>query len=70
MIRWRDAPRTGPEVAGALRAAGLRITASRVAVLSEVMATKHVTAEQVAGAVRDRVGTISTQAASMTCSGP
>ncbi len=45
-----------------LRGAGLRVTASRVAVLSEVTAGEHVTADQVASRVRNRVGTISTQA--------
>ncbi|HEY2769902.1 MAG TPA: Fur family transcriptional regulator [Solirubrobacteraceae bacterium] len=55
-----------------LRCAGLRVTASRVAVLAEVSERKHVSAEQVAHAVRDRLGTISTQAvydvlAALTC---
>jgi Fur family ferric uptake transcriptional regulator len=53
---------TEVDVAGTLRAAGLRVTAPRVAVLSEVMAGKHVNADQVASAVRDRIGAISTQA--------
>ena len=48
--------------AAALRAAGLRITASRLAVLSAVANGKHVTAEEVAVSARDRVGSISTQA--------
>lgn len=46
----------------ALRDAGLRITASRLAVLSAVAEGKHLTADQVASAARGRVGTISTQA--------
>jgi Fur family transcriptional regulator, stress-responsive regulator len=50
------------DVAEALRDAGLRVTASRVAVLSEVTAGKHMTADDVALAVRSRIGTISTQA--------
>lgn len=50
------------DLAAALRAAGLRVTASRLAVLCEVTEGKHMTADQVAVAVRDRVGTISTQA--------
>ncbi len=50
------------DLAGVLREAGLRVTGSRVAVLFEVTAGNHVTAEQVAAAVRDRDGTISTQA--------
>ena len=50
------------DLAAAVRSAGLRVTGSRVAVLSEVTEGKHVTADQVAQAVRDRDGTISTQA--------
>jgi Fur family transcriptional regulator, stress-responsive regulator len=45
-----------------LREAGMRVTASRVAVLSEVRAGRHLTADQVAVGVRDRGGPISTQA--------
>jgi Fur family ferric uptake transcriptional regulator len=45
-----------------LRRAGLRVTAPRIAVLAEVREGKHVSAEQVARAVRGRVGAISTQA--------
>jgi Fe2+ or Zn2+ uptake regulation protein len=45
-----------------LRRAGLRVTATRIAVLGEVSEGQHVSAEQVARAVRDRVGAISTQA--------
>ena len=48
--------------AAALRNVGLRVTASRVAVLSEVTDGKHLTADEVALAVRERIGTISTQA--------
>lgn len=51
------------DLAGVLRDAGLRITASRLAVLSAVTEAQHITAEQVKLDVRDRVGTISTQAA-------
>jgi Fur family transcriptional regulator, stress-responsive regulator len=50
------------DLASALRDAGLRITATRLAVLSEVTEGQHVTADQVTQAVRDRIGTISTQA--------
>jgi Fe2+ or Zn2+ uptake regulation protein len=50
------------EPIAALRDAGLRVTAPRVAVLAEMADGKHVTADQVALAVRDRLGTISTQA--------
>jgi Fur family transcriptional regulator, stress-responsive regulator len=52
---WTDIPAT-------LREAGLRVTAPRVAVLSEIQAGRHMTADQVAAGVRDRVGAISTQA--------
>lgn len=50
------------DLAAALRTAGLRVTASRIAVLSVVTEGQHLTADQIALAVRDRVGTISTQA--------
>jgi Fur family transcriptional regulator, stress-responsive regulator len=53
---------TRVDLAAVLRDAGLRVTASRVAVLSEVTEGKHMTADEVALAVRDRIGTISTQA--------
>lgn len=52
----------GVDLPAALRDAGLRVTASRVAVLSAVGEGRHLTADQVAAAVRGRVGTISTQA--------
>jgi Fur family ferric uptake transcriptional regulator len=52
----------GVALSAALRDAGLRITASRLAVLSAVGEGDHLTADQVASAVRGRVGTISTQA--------
>ena len=52
----------GAVASAALRNAGLRITASRLAVLSAVGEGDHLTADQVASAVRGRVGTISTQA--------
>ena len=55
-------PTSRVDLAAAVRDAGLRVTASRVAVLSEVTEVKHVTADQVALAVRERMGTISTQA--------
>src|SRR5690242_11012139 len=50
------------ELIDALRAAGLRVTAPRIAVLAEMTDAKHMTADQVALAARDRLGTISTQA--------
>ena len=46
----------------AVRAAGLRVTAPRVAVLREVSEHEHVSADHIAQAVRDQLGTISTQA--------
>jgi Fur family transcriptional regulator, stress-responsive regulator len=52
----------GVALPAALRNAGLRVTASRLAVLSAVGDGEHLTADQVASAVRSRVGTISTQA--------
>ena len=55
-------PEGWTDVATTLRAAGMRVTAPRVAVLSEVRAGQHVTADQVAAGVRTRVGPISTQA--------
>ncbi len=49
-------------LAARLREASLRVTAPRIAVLAEVSAVKHVTADQIALSVRMRLGTISTQA--------
>ncbi len=46
----------------ALKDVGLRVTASRVAVLFAVTEGTHMTADQVALAVRARLGTISIQA--------
>jgi Fur family ferric uptake transcriptional regulator len=45
-----------------LRAAGLRATAPRVAVLAEAAAGPHLTVEQIATGARRRLGAISTQA--------
>ena len=45
-----------------LRAAGLRATAPRVAVLAEVSAGPHLTVDQIATGARRRLGAISTQA--------
>lgn len=45
-----------------LRAAGLRITQPRIAVLEWLSGHPHATAEQVATAARARLGTVSTQA--------
>ncbi|MEY9214179.1 transcriptional repressor [Thermobifida halotolerans] len=46
----------------ALRAAGLRVTASRLAILDAVRQGDHLDADRVARAVRGRVGHVSTQA--------
>ena len=45
-----------------LRQAGLRVTKPRLAVLDEVRAESHITADRVAERVRARLGTVSTQA--------
>ncbi|GAA2442008.1 Fur family transcriptional regulator [Actinomadura vinacea] len=45
-----------------LRAAGLRVTAARVALLETVRAGDHLGVEAIAAGVRDRVGHISLQA--------
>jgi Fur family transcriptional regulator, stress-responsive regulator len=45
-----------------LRARGLRVTAQRLAVLRAVTAQPHTTADAVAAAVRDELGTVSVQA--------
>ncbi|MDP9398366.1 MAG: transcriptional repressor [Actinomycetota bacterium] len=57
---------TSPPSSGAaaqsLRAAGLRVTAPRLAVLEELLRGGHVSAEHVTAAVRVRLGAVSTQA--------
>jgi Fur family ferric uptake transcriptional regulator len=53
---------TVQEAATRLRAAGLRATGPRVAVLAEVAAPEHLTVEQIATGARRRLGAISTQA--------
>ncbi|MEV6337051.1 transcriptional repressor [Nocardia vinacea] len=45
-----------------LRAAGLRVTAPRVAVLAAVVARPHSDADRVAATVRETLGSVSTQA--------
>ncbi|MDX6742538.1 Fur family transcriptional regulator [Actinocorallia sp. A-T 12471] len=45
-----------------LRGAGLRVTSARVAILETLRSARHLTAEEVAVKVRERVGTVSTQA--------
>jgi Fur family ferric uptake transcriptional regulator len=51
-----------PHIADRLKEAGLRITGPRVAVLTDVTARPHLTADQIAAAARKRGGVISTQA--------
>lgn len=53
---------TPAELTAALREAGLRVTAPRLAVLDVLAARPHADADAVARAVRDRLGTVSTQA--------
>ncbi|MBX6385383.1 MAG: transcriptional repressor [Microbispora sp.] len=55
------APRT-PNIAEELRAAGLRVTAARVALLETVRSGDHLDVEAIASGVRDRVGHVSLQA--------
>lgn len=45
-----------------LRSAGLRVTQPRLAVLEAVRENSHLAADQVSDRVRDRIGTVSTQA--------
>jgi Fe2+ or Zn2+ uptake regulation protein len=52
----------GPGATQLLRAAGLRITAPRVAVLQVLVERPHVDVETVARVVRERLGSVSTQA--------
>jgi Fe2+ or Zn2+ uptake regulation protein len=58
----QNSPVQGAPTADRLRAAGLRITAPRVAVLEWLADHPHTTAEQVATGVRERLGSVSTQA--------
>ena len=51
-----------PTIAGELRAAGLRVTAARVALLETVRDGDHLGVEAIAAGVRDRVGHVSVQA--------
>jgi Fe2+ or Zn2+ uptake regulation protein len=48
--------------ANRLRSVGLRVTASRLAVLAAVQAGDHLPVEEIALSVRQRIGSISTQA--------
>jgi Fur family transcriptional regulator, stress-responsive regulator len=51
-----------PSIAGELRGAGLRVTATRVALLETVREGDHLGVEAIAAGVRDRVGHVSLQA--------
>ncbi|OXM70668.1 MULTISPECIES: Fur family transcriptional regulator [Amycolatopsis] len=55
-------PHQSSPVRDQLKAAGLRITAPRVAVLEWLAGHPHATADQVAAGVRDVLGSVSTQA--------
>jgi Fur family ferric uptake transcriptional regulator len=56
-------PRSRPEFAAVLRAAGLRVTGPRIAVLATVVATPHLDVDSIAVEVRaGELGKISTQA--------
>lgn len=55
-----DHPEHGAE--SALREAGLRVTAPRLATLAVVEERQHADAEEISVAVRDRLGTVSKQA--------
>lgn len=52
----------GSTEAERLRAVGLRVTAPRLAVLGWLAEHPHTTADEVAGGVREQLGTVSTQA--------
>lgn len=60
MVGAMNDHRTVP--ADQLRAAGLRVTAPRLATLDWLASHPHATAEQVADGVRKRLGSVSTQA--------
>jgi len=53
---------TAPDPIVALRSAGLRVTAPRVATLRVLAERQHASADVVAAAVRTHLGTVSTQA--------
>jgi Fur family ferric uptake transcriptional regulator len=53
---------TDAELAGLLRSASLRVTTPRLAVLAEVRQQPHSDADAIARGVRERIGSVSTQA--------
>jgi Fe2+ or Zn2+ uptake regulation protein len=57
-----DRTASGTKTAERLRAAGLRVTAPRVATLDWLDGHPHSTADEVADGVRERLGSVSTQA--------
>lgn len=57
-----DAAHEERDLAAQLRAAGLRVTAPRLAVLVVIHEHQHAGADAIAAAVRERLGTVSTQA--------
>jgi Fur family transcriptional regulator, stress-responsive regulator len=57
-----ETPAALPSAADALRAAGLRVTAARVALIDTVREGDHLDAEAIAAGVRERVGHVSLQA--------
>lgn len=61
-VTIQPTPALPPAPAAALRGAGLRVTAARVAILETVRVGDHLVAEAIAAGVRDRVGHVSTQA--------
>ncbi len=61
MVAVAEAPR-GREASDALRAAGLRVTAVRLAVMDALARRPHADADTVITAVRERLGSVSPQA--------
>ena len=57
-----DRPRAAGDGPQELRANGLRVTAPRLAVLAAARAGDHATVGDIAGAAREQIGSISTQA--------
>lgn len=62
LIDSRDEGQTVEHADDRLRAAGLRVTRPRLAVLAEVGAHPHASVETIAAGARDRLGSVSTQA--------
>lgn len=55
-------PVSEPRLQAVLRTAGLRVTAPRLATLTVVAERPHAEADEIASAVRERLGSVSTQA--------